>query len=150
MAVPSSQSDVVTALQSTGFVVTALLWGWALAAIIDHQLVTAGLLFVVASAACALWALRPDSRIGPLLLVVADVAGKSVPVVRGESGGRGVGDARLGQRDGIGTDGERVRRGQQRHDHHTSADPEEPGREPGDESRRAGGTPYFDRALEDA
>ena len=34
-----------------GFILTAVLWGWALAAIIDHQLVTAGLLFVVASAA---------------------------------------------------------------------------------------------------
>jgi AGZA family xanthine/uracil permease-like MFS transporter len=34
-----------------GFILTAVLWGWALAAIIDHQLVTAGLLFAVASVA---------------------------------------------------------------------------------------------------
>jgi len=32
-----------------GFILTAVLWGWALAAIIDHRLVLAGLLFVVAS-----------------------------------------------------------------------------------------------------
>src|SRR5881397_2642079 len=34
-----------------GFILTAVLWGWALVAIIDHQLVLAGLLFAVASAA---------------------------------------------------------------------------------------------------
>jgi len=34
-----------------GFILTAVLWGWALAAIIDHQLVMAGLLFAVASVA---------------------------------------------------------------------------------------------------
>ncbi len=34
-----------------GFILTAVLWGWALAAIIDHRLVLAGLLFTVASAA---------------------------------------------------------------------------------------------------
>jgi AGZA family xanthine/uracil permease-like MFS transporter len=32
-----------------GFILTAVLWGWALAAIIDHRLVLAGLVFVVAS-----------------------------------------------------------------------------------------------------
>ena len=32
-----------------GFILTAVLWGWALAAIIDHRLVVAGLLFAVAS-----------------------------------------------------------------------------------------------------
>jgi AGZA family xanthine/uracil permease-like MFS transporter len=34
-----------------GFILTAVLWGWALVAIIDHQLVLAGLLFAVASGA---------------------------------------------------------------------------------------------------
>jgi len=34
-----------------GFILTAVIWGWALVAIIDHQLVLAGLLFAVASAA---------------------------------------------------------------------------------------------------
>jgi AGZA family xanthine/uracil permease-like MFS transporter len=34
-----------------GFILTAVLWGWALAAIIDHRLVLAGLVFVVASLA---------------------------------------------------------------------------------------------------
>jgi AGZA family xanthine/uracil permease-like MFS transporter len=34
-----------------GFILTAVLWGWALVAIIDHQLVVAGLLFAVASVA---------------------------------------------------------------------------------------------------
>jgi AGZA family xanthine/uracil permease-like MFS transporter len=34
-----------------GFILTAVLWGWSLVAIIDHQLVLAGLLFAVASAA---------------------------------------------------------------------------------------------------
>src|SRR5437870_7602558 len=34
-----------------GFILTAVIWGWALAAIIDHRLVLAGLLFVVASLA---------------------------------------------------------------------------------------------------
>jgi len=34
-----------------GFILTAVLWGWALAAIIDHRLVVAGLLFAVASVA---------------------------------------------------------------------------------------------------
>jgi adenine/guanine/hypoxanthine permease len=34
-----------------GFILTAVLWGWALVAIIDHQLVPAGLLFAVASGA---------------------------------------------------------------------------------------------------
>ncbi|PYN36305.1 MAG: MFS transporter [Candidatus Rokuibacteriota bacterium] len=34
-----------------GFILTAVLWGWALVAIIDHRLVLAGLLFAVASAA---------------------------------------------------------------------------------------------------
>ena len=34
-----------------GFILTAVLWGWGLAAIIDHRLVLAGLLFVVASLA---------------------------------------------------------------------------------------------------
>jgi AGZA family xanthine/uracil permease-like MFS transporter len=36
---------------ANGFILTAVLWGWALVAIIDHQLVLAGLLFAVASAA---------------------------------------------------------------------------------------------------
>ena len=34
-----------------GFILTAVLWGWALAAIVDHRLVVAGLLFAVASVA---------------------------------------------------------------------------------------------------
>ena len=34
-----------------GFILTAVLWGWALAAIVDHRLVIAGLLFAVASSA---------------------------------------------------------------------------------------------------
>jgi AGZA family xanthine/uracil permease-like MFS transporter len=34
-----------------GFILTAVLWGWSLVALIDHQLVLAGLLFAVASAA---------------------------------------------------------------------------------------------------
>jgi adenine/guanine/hypoxanthine permease len=34
-----------------GFILTAVLWGWALAAIVDHRLVVAGLLFAVASGA---------------------------------------------------------------------------------------------------
>jgi len=34
-----------------GFILTAVLWGWSLVAIIDHQLVLAGLLFAVASVA---------------------------------------------------------------------------------------------------
>lgn len=34
-----------------GFILTAVLWGWALVAIIDHQLVLAGLLFAVSSVA---------------------------------------------------------------------------------------------------
>jgi len=34
-----------------GFILTAVLWGWALAAIIDHRLVLAGQLFAVASIA---------------------------------------------------------------------------------------------------
>ena len=34
-----------------GFILTAVLWGWSLASIIDHRLVLAGLVFVVASLA---------------------------------------------------------------------------------------------------
>jgi adenine/guanine/hypoxanthine permease len=34
-----------------GFILTAVLWGWALAAIVDHRLVVAALLFAVASGA---------------------------------------------------------------------------------------------------
>ena len=34
-----------------GFILTAVLWGWALVAIIDHRLVVTGLLFAVASGA---------------------------------------------------------------------------------------------------
>jgi len=34
-----------------GFILTAVLWGWALAAIVDHRLVVAGLLFAIASVA---------------------------------------------------------------------------------------------------
>jgi len=34
-----------------GFILTAVLWGWALAAIVDHRLVVAGLVFAVASVA---------------------------------------------------------------------------------------------------
>ncbi|HZO42736.1 MAG TPA: MFS transporter [Methylomirabilota bacterium] len=34
-----------------GFILTAVLWGWALAAIVDHRLVVAGFLFAVASGA---------------------------------------------------------------------------------------------------
>jgi adenine/guanine/hypoxanthine permease len=34
-----------------GFILTAVLWGWALVAIIDHRLVLAGLLFAIAGAA---------------------------------------------------------------------------------------------------
>lgn len=36
---------------ANGFILSAVLWGWAVAAIVDHRLVVAGLLFAVASAA---------------------------------------------------------------------------------------------------
>jgi AGZA family xanthine/uracil permease-like MFS transporter len=36
---------------ANGFILSAVLWGWALAAIVDHRLVVAGLLFAVASGA---------------------------------------------------------------------------------------------------
>ncbi len=47
----AAQSYQALVVLGNGFILTAVLWGWALAAIIDHQLVTAGLLFAVASAA---------------------------------------------------------------------------------------------------
>jgi AGZA family xanthine/uracil permease-like MFS transporter len=47
----AAQTYQALVVLGNGFILTAVLWGWALAAIIDHQLVTAGLLFAVASAA---------------------------------------------------------------------------------------------------
>jgi AGZA family xanthine/uracil permease-like MFS transporter len=47
----AAQTYQALVVLGNGFILTAVLWGWALAAIIDHQLVVAGLLFAVASAA---------------------------------------------------------------------------------------------------
>jgi len=47
----AAQSYQALVVLANGFILTAVLWGWALAAIIDHRLVLAGLLFAVASAA---------------------------------------------------------------------------------------------------
>jgi adenine/guanine/hypoxanthine permease len=47
----AAQSYQALVVLGNGFILTAVLWGWALVAIIDHQLVLAGLLFAVASAA---------------------------------------------------------------------------------------------------
>jgi len=49
-----------------GFILTAVLWGWALAAIIDHRLVLAGLLFAVASAAALVGAIHSPLASGAL------------------------------------------------------------------------------------
>jgi len=49
-----------------GFILTAVLWGWALAAIIDHQLVLAGLLFAIASAASLCGAIHSPLTNGAL------------------------------------------------------------------------------------
>jgi adenine/guanine/hypoxanthine permease len=49
-----------------GFILTAVLWGWALAAIIDHRLVLAGLLFAVASAASLVGAIHSPLASGAL------------------------------------------------------------------------------------
>ncbi len=49
-----------------GFILTAVLWGWALVAIIDHRLVLAGLLFAVASAASLFGAIHSPLASGAL------------------------------------------------------------------------------------
>jgi len=51
LAGDAAQGYQALVVLGNGFILTAVLWGWALVAIIDHQLVLAGLLFAVASAA---------------------------------------------------------------------------------------------------
>ena len=49
-----------------GFILTAVLWGWALAAIIDHRLVLAGLLLAVASVASLFGVIHSPLQSGAL------------------------------------------------------------------------------------
>jgi AGZA family xanthine/uracil permease-like MFS transporter len=51
LAGDAARSYQALVVLGNGFILTAVLWGWALVAIIDHQLVVAGLLFAVASVA---------------------------------------------------------------------------------------------------
>jgi len=49
-----------------GFILTAVIWGWALVAIIDHRLVLAGVLFAVASVASMFGAIHSPLPSGAL------------------------------------------------------------------------------------
>ena len=62
----AAQAHRALVVLGNGFILTAVLWGWALASIIDHRLVTAGLLFAVASVASLFGAIHSPLASGAL------------------------------------------------------------------------------------
>ncbi len=62
----AAQSYQALVVLGNGFILTAVLWGWALVAIIDHRLVLAGILFAVAGAATMLGAIHSPLPSGAL------------------------------------------------------------------------------------
>jgi AGZA family xanthine/uracil permease-like MFS transporter len=66
LAGDAAQGYQALVVLGNGFILTAVLWGWALVAIIDHQLVLAGLLFAVASVASLCGAIHSPLASGAL------------------------------------------------------------------------------------
>jgi AGZA family xanthine/uracil permease-like MFS transporter len=66
LAGDAAQSYQALVVLGNGFILTAVLWGWALVAIIDHRLVLAGGLFAVAGVASMFGAIHSPLPSGAL------------------------------------------------------------------------------------